>query len=167
MQELIQIRIDELSRLRRDLIEKQKKDLAKIEVRISELQGLTGGASSLSAETLETDLPFDEDDQMVLEDPVLAEAEPIVSPIPEPVHEPDLSIDDDLFADLEPIVLPISEPEPTPEPELPPEPVTPKSVTIPPILQNVVVSPEPASKPVVSSPAVGQDDIEALINGLV
>lgn len=140
MQELIHIRIEELSRLRQDLIEKQKKDLAKIEVRISELQGLAGGVSPFSAETLETDLPFDEDDQMVL--------------------------DDSVFADAEPIVLPKPEPEKRPDPVIAPEPVAPKSVTIPPILQNVVVSPEPTPKPAVSSPA-GQDDIEALINGLV
>ncbi len=42
MEELIRIRIDELNNLRHELIEKQKKDLARIEVRIEELCNLLG-----------------------------------------------------------------------------------------------------------------------------
>ncbi len=141
MQELIQIRIEELSRLRHDLIEKQKKDLAKIEVRINELQELFGKGVPLTEGSLDTDIPFDEDDQMVLEDSVFVDAEPIVLPLPKT--------------------------------EKPPEPVASTYLNIPPILQNVVVAPSPTKISTSTAPtpasaeAAAQDDIEALINGLV
>ena len=56
MEELIRIRLEELTRLKTELIKKQKLDLAKIEVRIEELKGLAGSSllatSSFEAEDL-------------------------------------------------------------------------------------------------------------------
>ncbi|MDD5456865.1 MAG: hypothetical protein PHV30_07525 [Candidatus Margulisbacteria bacterium] len=50
MEELVRIRIDELNSLKDELIEKQKKDLAKIEVRIEELSGLLGNGTYIKKE---------------------------------------------------------------------------------------------------------------------
>ena len=87
MEELIRIRIDELSRLRDEMIEKQKIDLARIDVRIEELNALSGQSGHADTVMTEMDLPFVTEGSMVLED------EPIVLRVQEPPIQPKKEID--------------------------------------------------------------------------
>lgn len=178
MEELIRIRLDELSRLRDELIEKQKIDLARIEVRMEELSALAGQSPQADAVTPEMDLPFEleEPETMVLEDEPTPEpeAEPALKPESEEIA-PDLS-DPEVpeLQDESPIVIQTPEPEPEPTPAPPAK----KEINIPPILEDVkVVEPTPVPEPIQApapppaaesvSTSLGQDDMEDFINGLV
>ena len=194
MKELIEIRIDELNKLREDLIAKQKIDLARIEVRIEELNNMLDNQSD--EEIIPTTLNVSEIANQKINSDILNKqstnippvVEQIIEAVPEKVvKEPEIIIETpEIKVEADKVEV-----KPTPEPKIV-EPVKPVEVDSgkasqddieamlnaaqaepsPSTATNVVEEPKiEAVKPVMmdnekDSAKVCQDDIEALLNSM-